>query len=287
MTRQPPAERTLPDPERVLRRILSEHQPVRRRTGWLVPAIAAGAVAAIVTAALLVPPALRSGDQDVKPAATPSQSADIDIDIDLGPLSQAEIDAVLKRCWFWNGTMQKILHASKIRTGWGDEDWTLAMIGHGDGGNGVPPGDDRLTGCSGRPKGPAETTPSDTGFRLEPFFADVGPMRYDDSFRPDEGAQLNLTHGKVASSTWVKVPATVQRTRQRIVYDAAHTSPWFSSKAVDGLTYVQAWLDWNNSMDSRKVRLETQFLNAAGEPVRIPGSNGLTSTSSVWLGVRK
>jgi hypothetical protein len=280
MTRQPPAERTLPDPERVLRRILSEHQPVRRRTGWLVPAIAAGAVAAIVAAALLVPPALRSGDQDVKPAATPSQPAEINLD--LRPLSQAEINTFLQHCWFWNGTEEKVVHAVKIKSGWGDgEDWTLAMIGHGTGGNGVAPGDNRVTGCSGRPHGKTDGTPAEQGFRLENFWTTLGPMRYDDSFRPDEGTLFELDDAKLTSSSWIRVPATVQRTRQRIVYDDQQTSSWFSSKAVDGLTYVQTWLDWAKVKQPTKLQLETQFLDSSGKAIRIPGSNGLTSVSRV------
>ncbi|MFI5736347.1 hypothetical protein ACIA49_39900 [Kribbella sp. NPDC051587] len=281
MTRQPPAERTLPDPERVLRRILSEHQPVRRRTGWLVPAIAAGAVAAIVAAALLVPPALRSGDQDVKPAATPSQPAEINLD--LRPLSQAEINTFLQHCWFWNGTEEKVVHAVKIKSGWGDgEDWTLAMIGHGTGGNGVAPGDNRVTGCSGRPHGSTDQPLNKQGVRMENFITATSPMRYDDRFRPAEGTVFELVDAKVTSSSWIRVPATVQRTRQRIVYDDQQTSAWFSSKAVDGLTYVQTWLDWAKVKQPAKLQLETQFLDSSGKPIRIPGSNGLTSVSPVW-----
>jgi hypothetical protein len=283
MTRQPPAERTQPDPERVLRRILSEHQPVRRRTGWLVPAVAAGAVAAIVTAALLVPPALRSGDQDVKPAATPSQPAEINLD--LRPLTQAEINTFLQHCWFWNGTEEKVVHAVKIKSGWGDgEDWTLAMIGHGTGGNGVAPGDNRVTGCSGRPHGSTEGDIGAQGFRMENFITTTSPMRYDDNFRPDEGGQGYLRDGKAFSSSWIRVPAAVQRARQRLVYDGQPT-PWFASQAADGLVYLQAWMNSPKQNDFTKFRLETQFLDRSGRPIRIPGSNGLTSSGpfSMWV----
>lgn len=281
MSRRPPTERPLPNPDRILHRVLSdgraESHPVRRRPGWLVPAIAATAVAAVVTAAVLVPPALRSGSPDVQPAATPTQPAEIDID--LGPLTQAETATFLKHCWFWNGTAQKTLHATKIKSAAGETEWTVAMLGRSDGGNGVTAGGNRITGCSGQLNGVTDGTPGAQGFRMENFIATVGKMRYDDSFRADEGVILIRQRGKVFSSTWVRVPSSVQRARQRIV-DGSEAGPWYSSRALDGLVYVQATIDKNVAPDE-DLRLETQFLDASGQPVRIPGSNGLTSSQPI------
>ncbi|MFK4084746.1 hypothetical protein ACI2LF_11590 [Kribbella sp. NPDC020789] len=281
MTRRPPAERTLPDPDRMLRQILSEQPPVRRRRGLLVPAIAAAAVAAVVAAALIVPSTLHSGEPDVKPAAQPAE-----IDLDLGPLSKAEIATFLKHCWFWNGTSQKVVHTTKVKTSWGDgEEWTLAMIGHSDGGNGVKGGNNRVTGCSGRPHGRTDVPIHEQGFRLENFITTTSPMRYDDSFRPNEGTPANLQYGKLLTSSWIRVPATVQRARQRLVADGQAT-PWFASRAQDGLVYLQASMD--APAHSAALRVETQFLDAAGTPIRIPGSNGLTSSApvSAWYQAR-
>ncbi|MET7279924.1 hypothetical protein ABZS29_16935 [Kribbella sp. NPDC005582] len=176
--------------------------------------------------------------------------------------------------------MRKALHATKIKTALGETEWTVAWLGRSEGGNGVTGGDNRITGCSGKPTGVTDGTIAAQGFRMENFITTTGKMRYDDSFRPAEGTNLISQGGKSYSSTWVRVPSSVQRARQRIV-DHGRTSPWYSSRAMDGVVYLQAWTD-KIVVQPDGATLETQFLDASGQPVEIPGSNGLTSTQPIW-----
>lgn len=287
MTLRPPTERPLPNKEQLLDRVLSsEPEPRRnnrrndRRRRVLIPIVAAASVAAIAAAALLLPPALKSGE----PAVTPTPK-NTEMSIDLGPLSKAQIDTFLKHCWFWNGTAQKVVHTTRIKSGWhGGEEWTMAMIGHSVGGNGVAPGDNRVTGCSGRPNGSTTGTSTDQGFQIENFITTTSPMRYDDSFRPEEGTFLYDDGSKIGTSVWIRVPKQVARVRQRLVVNG-EAQQWFSSKTDDGLSYVQTWLD-KRPKDTTKIHLEVQFLTSSGQLVKIPGSNGLTSTLPISGGVR-
>lgn len=290
MTRQPPPERTLPNKQQILDQVLAGHRsakgPHRKRPGWLVPLVAAGAVAAIIGAILIVPQTLKSGDPAVKPA-------EAEISLDLGPLSQAEIGQILRQCPFMHGTSSKrLLHARKVRAGWGDGvEWTLAREGRSVAGSMVGAGDGRLTACTGRPGKSAELN---TDVRLEEFVATVGRAltpeelaklpkgasfvtpRYDDGFLPQEMITLEARPArKWASALWLRVPPVVDRVRQRIVVDGK-PQQWFGSDTVDGLNFTQAWIDAPISK-SAKITFDVQFLDKSGEPVEIPGSTGLTT----------
>jgi hypothetical protein len=327
---KPPAERTLPNKQEILDRVLAAttkatesgplprqadqpwaepaperkqpsklarpgwewSAPKRRWPGWAVPVIAGAAVAAIVGAILIVPQTLKSGDPVVAPATKP---ADSEINLDLGRLSQAEIAQVLAICPPWEKPYT-VLHATKIRTAWGKgEDWTVAVKGHDPGGNGIPPGDGRLTACSGYP---VKTTAEDVagkGMWWEDFVSTSGPAltaeelaklpkgesfgkpRYDDSFRPQELIELQAEpEKKWATRLWIRTPSAVDRVRQRILVNGTPQSPWFSSKAVDGLTFTQAWIGAPISR-SAKYTVEVQFLDKSNRLVEIPGSTGLTT----------
>lgn len=293
-TTKPPTERTLPDKQEILAQILTVPREAKaaRRPGWLVPAIAAAAVAAIVGAILVVPQALRSGEPAVTPASRPVET---EIDLDLGPLSQAEINQLISRqCIFMHGdASKKLLHAQKVRSGWGDGvDWTLIRVGDTAAGSMVGAGKNRLTGCVGRP-GKSDQFGIDV--RLHDFVSTVGPApteeelaklpkgesfvhpRYDDSFQPREMIMLEARPGKKwATGLWVRVPSTVDRVRQRIVVNGKPQPQWFSSKTVDGLNYTQAWMDAPIRRTDR-ITFEVQFLDKSGQPVKIPGSTGLTT----------
>lgn len=294
MTRRPPAERTLPGKREMLERILADDPQLRtpkRRPVWVVPAIAAAAVAGIVGAALIGPQAIRSSE----PAPPAEKSQETEIDLDLGPLAQKEIQNIRRLCLF-NGTVKQVVHATKIRTAWNDRvEWTIALKGHDLGGNGIPPGDNRLMACSGKPNNKSPDGPiSEQGVRLHDFWTTVGPAptaeelaklpkgesffipKYDDSFRPIEGFPLEAHPGKKwATPLWVKVPTVVDRVRQRLLVDGK-PGPWFSSRVVDGLSFTQGWIDAPLSRSS-KYELEVQFLDESGQPVEIPGSTGPTT----------
>ncbi|MFI5706773.1 hypothetical protein [Kribbella sp. NPDC051620] len=319
-TTKPPTERSLPNKQAILDRILAGTAPAqasgplprqaeqpgpatkrperdwrapkRRTPGWAVPVLACAAVAAVVGAILIVPQTLKSGDPAVTPASKPAEA---EVDLDLGPLSQPEIAQVLAICPPWEKPY-RVLHATKIRTGWGKgQDWTVAVEGHDPGGNGIPPGDGRLIACSGYP---IKTTAEDLagkGIWWENFVSTSGPApsaeelaklpkgesfikpRYDDSFRPQELIQLQAEPDKKwATRLWIRTPSTVDRVRQRILVDGTPRSPWFSSKAVDGLSFTQAWIDAPISR-SAKYTVEVQFLDKSNRLVEIPGSTGPTS----------
>jgi hypothetical protein len=277
MTLRPPTERPLPNRQQILDRVLDAEREVvaAPRRGKLVPIVAAAAVAAALAAALLVPPMLRSDGR----APTPAAPSATEISIDRGPLSKADTATFLKHCWFWNGTSERVVHAVKVKSGWhGGEEWAVAMIGRSVGGNGVKPGGNRVTGCSGLPHGPTDSLVSDQGFRIENFITATTPMRYDDRFRPADGTYLldEDRGGKLGTSLWIRVPSQVERVRQRLVVDGK-PGVWFSSRTADGLSYVQTWLE-TRPQPTAKVELQVQFLNGADQVVTIPGSNGLTST---------
>ncbi|WP_328325217.1 hypothetical protein OHA70_35270 [Kribbella sp. NBC_00382] len=291
---KPPAERPLPNKQQILDKILTvprEAKPAKR-PGWLVPAVAAAAVAAVVGAILIVPQTLKSGDPTVTPASKPAES---EVSLDLGPLSKAEIAQVFTICRPWEKPYT-VLHALKIRTAWGKhEDWTVAVEGHDPGGNGIPPGDGRLTACSGYPVKTAGEDLASRGMRLETFWTTVGPAltqeelaklpkgesiftpRYDDSFRPKEMIEFEAKPGKKwATPLWVRVPPEVDRVRQRILINGTPQPQWFSSKALDGLSFTQAWLDAPISR-AAKYQVEVQFLDKSNRLVEIPGSTGPTT----------
>ena len=301
MTRQPPAERTLPNKQQILDQVLADtradhrnqpDQPARKRPAWLVPVIAAAAVAAVIGAAIALPQTNKSGDPAVSPATKPAEP---ETNLDIGTLTQAQIAKIFEVCRPWEKPYT-VLHATKIRTGWGNgEDWTVAVKGHDPGGNGIPAGDGRLTACSGYPVAkPAGETLTDRGFRLNDFWTTTAPApseeelanlpkgesffqpKYDDSFRPIEGFGLEAQPDqKWATPLWVKVPEQVDRVRQRLVIDGK-PGQWFSSKAVDGMSFTQGWVD-APIKKTATFTLEVQFLDKANQPVEIPGSTGPTT----------
>jgi hypothetical protein len=297
---KPPAERTLPNKQAVLDRILTGSAknparaernwpaPKRRWPGWAVPVLAGAAVAAVVGVILIVPQTLKSGDPAVTPASRPVAT---EVDLDLGPLSQAEIALALRECPFRNGTPERVLHTRKVRSGWGDGvEWTIVREGRTPAkGYFIAPGGGHLTACVGRPgEDPAHD------FRMVDFMTSFGPAltaeelaklpegaslssyHYDDGFRPKEGIMLEALPGKMWTTTlWLRVPKEVDRVRQRIVVDGK-PQRWFSSAAVDGISFTQAWMAAPIKR-SAVYTIDVQFLDSSGRAVGIPGSTGPTT----------
>jgi hypothetical protein len=298
---KPPAERTLPNKQQILDKILAgtmsgtstsaanepgQDRPVRplaavartrRRPGRLVPVIAAAAVAAVVGAILVA-----------------SRPAETEISLDLGPMTRAEIAKVFAICRPWKQPYT-VLYATKIRSGWNQEDWAVAVEGHDPGGNGIRPGSGRLRACAGYPIKPVDETLTGSGMWMYDFHTTVGPAptpeelaklpkgqsffvpTYDDGFRPQERISLQARPGKKwSTSLWLRVPSTVDRVRQRIVVNGRPQTPWFGSRTINGVSYTQAWMSAPvNPRD--QFTIEVQFLDKSDKLVEIPGSNGLTS----------
>ncbi|MEV6415983.1 hypothetical protein [Kribbella sp. NPDC051718] len=289
---KPPTERPLPNKQAILDRVLAtpteRSAPKRTRPSWAVPAIACAAVAALVGAILIVPQTLKSGDPTITPATKPAPT---EISLDLGPLSEAEIAQALRECPFMNGTPERVLHTRKVRSGWGDGiEWTIVREGRTPAkGYFIAPGGGHLTACVGRPG----TDPAHD-FRMVDFTTTFGPAptaeelaklpkgesfsswHYDDGFRPKEGIMLEALPGKMwTTALWLRVPATVHRVRQRIVVDGKPQA-WFSSAAVDGISFTQAWMQ-APIRQSAVYTFDVQFLDSSARPVEIPGSTGATT----------
>jgi hypothetical protein len=284
MIKQIPAERPLPDQQRILERVLADTGKVSGRNRWLLPVAAAASIAVVAGGALTVPSMLRS-DEPGTPAGTStattatatSKPGEKTVSIDQGNLTAAQATAFGTECVKWVGSKdrpgqtygdapldwpgagakaEKILHATKIagRTA-GTTDWTVA----------VKSGSVTYA-CVGR-----MTTKGEHGKLMRDYDFGTFSTKYPDGLggAGDGGGLVTDLKGrepaKLSTNRWVVAPPTATKVQRRFVLKG-RPGPWFSSDVVDGLGYISARAE-ARLVPGDKVRIETRLWDDAGKQV--------------------
>jgi hypothetical protein len=285
MTRQIPAERPLPDKQRVLERVLADTDEKPRRRTWLLPVAAAASIAVVAAGALTVPSLLKHNGSGVapqsevattKPSASGQQGGK-SVSIDQGKLTDAQATAFATECIKWVGAkdrpgqhfddapldwpgagakVDKIMHATKIagRTT-GTTDWTVAVRSG-----------DRTYACVGR-----MPTKDADGKVMRDYDFGTFSTKYPDGLG-GTGDGLGIITDlsgrkptKLSTSRWVVAPPEAATVQRRIVVKGKPTA-WFTSEVTDGLGYVRARVEAKLVVGD-KVQMETRLLDQDGKPV--------------------
>jgi len=282
MTRQIPAERTLPDKQRILEQVLADADEKRRRKTWLLPVAAAASVAVVVGGALTVPSMLKDNSSGVasqsqggttKPS-TSGQQGGPSVSIDRGKLTEAQAMAFATECIKWVGSkdvpgqtyetapldwpgmgakVDRILHATKVADYDSSTDWTVAVQSGG-----------RTYSCVG-----TITKKWPDGRTLRNYDFHTFSQRHPEGSGGGAGGSIGNLDGKAVvtllSSQWIVVRPGVTEVQQRIVLKGKPT-PWFTTVVADGLAYPRAWGKARLTLGD-KVRYETRQLDKDGNQV--------------------
>lgn len=261
MTTRMPAERTLPHKQEILERVLAEEQRPTRRRGWMVPVAAAASIAVVAGGALTIN-SLRDGSKptDGGPAvlqsptprpstARPSTArpSSLGISIDRGRLTEAQAAQAAKNCleWLTNPKVDGILHPTLVSNGRSGAT-VPALV--------VRSGNSTYT-CVGPPKAGGGW---DAATRSKPLKTSLGWFSTGAITRR---GRLDW----IMVSGWTAVDDGVVSVRRRVVTNGK-PAPWYVTKAVDGIAYIQAQNDRVLRLGD-KVTVETQQLDESGRLV--------------------
>jgi hypothetical protein len=263
MTTRMPAERTLPHKQEILERVLAEEQRPARRRGWMVPVAAAASIAVVAGGALTIN-SLRDGSNPTdggpavvqSPAARPSVPGSLGISIDRGRLTEAQAAQAAKNClkWFGNPKVDGILHPTLVSYGRSGATVPAFAVRSGD----------RTYTCVGPQRAGGVW---DAGTRRKPLETNLGWF----------GASAIGRRGRLdwlMVSGWTAVDDGVASVRRRVVANGK-PAPWYVTKAVDGIAYVQAQSDQVLRLGD-KVTVETQQLDESG---RLAGRPSVVSST--------
>ncbi|MEV6283599.1 hypothetical protein [Kribbella sp. NPDC051770] len=296
MTTRIPAERTLPNRQEILERVLADQEgAVRRRRGWVVPVSAAAGIAVIVGGVVALgddprvggePPVAGTPTSAAPTAGTPTAAAEsgkqpADVVLNLGPSSPADANALARAC---ADSVGRISRALKLRS-WAEGGQTENSVVVED------PSTDRVYGCVGEPTKKTRTGQTVDGFELTllqgkaPKITIEAPdARHPAAPRDGTGSvQAYIAYDRepdvLMTAGWYQVDARVALVRQRYVF-ADRVGPWYVGGAIDGYVFLRSWDKQQVLRKGDRVRVETQVVDAQGNlldaPAQLKGGGGLT-----------
>jgi hypothetical protein len=303
-----PAERTLPDKQAVLDRVLTDRANNQPRRAWVVPTAAAASVAmvaggfAVATSDLQDAGGRPDRDAVVTPAEQPRPTTDTAIrkekgggteggrtvELNLGPIGAEDAREFAEACLAVvrpGSEVGAVTHAVRVR-GWGRGKADLTVVAE-DAGERV------LYGCTGRLPRSGDLVPnlegSVVGGNAEAVADDkivINPTDETHPAAPTEGLSsyasivLDESPDKIALDRWYRVDERVAEARQRIIVNG-HKGPWYVARAVDGYVFLRSWVETELRVGD-VVRVESQVLDHDGVLLDAPadqrGGGGLTSS---------
>jgi hypothetical protein len=284
-----PAERTLPNKQLVLDRVLADDRPAQR-PAWLVPVAAAAAVS-MIAGGIALGPRLAGGTSPA-PASSPSATdraaktpAERSIDLDLGPIPAARAAELGRSCLAFavGGGTGTVSHAVRVRS-WGrKKSQEIVAV--------LDPRDGLLFGCETHTAAsPGQIEVSATVVGGNPATAKkskivINPTDSTHPAVPTEGnssaafIEFDDKPDLLVREAWYRVDERVDRMRQRFVVKG-RPGPWYVAEASDGLVFLRSWDESAALRKGDAVRIETHVIDRQGNLLDAPadqlGGGGLT-----------
>jgi hypothetical protein len=293
MTRQIPAERTLPNRQAIITRVLADEGESARRPAWLVPVAAAAAVAVVaggLFAATTNNSTPRPGPAPVagattsgKPTKGQARPLPADVRINVGPLGADQAAALAKACLTQmnpGARASAITHPIRVMS-WvkGKPAWNTVAV--------TDKSRNLRYGCDGpaADKVPGATIVGGDPVEARKHKTALNPPDATHPAAPTDGGGLSfvITFDKspdlLAEDGWYRVNERVATMRQRWVVKG-NPGPWYVADAMDGLVFLRSKDESTALKVGDQVRLETQVLGHHGELLDAPadqqGGGGLT-----------
>lgn len=215
----------------------------RRRFGAVVASVVA--VAAVVTGASAL--ARGGSEPDASPqASAPAARQDPGVDLDLGPVADADVTACLAGGFASDAGSVDVLYGERQRSADGSAPVLLLRNGSGE---------LRLCDVAG-PDSPAQLPLPEVTTDQPVAFLTNGRKAWD-----CDGTTMN----GYTATTWLTVGPTVATVQERFWVDGV-AGPWFRTEAQGGYAHLQTWLD-GPLPKGTELGVQHRVLDADGAPV--------------------
>lgn len=222
-----------------------ESSAARRHTGAVVAVVLAVTVVVAGAASLA-----RSGSEPrPAPAAPAAPAPDPVVDLDRGPVTDADVQACSSGGFAGSGGVE-VLYGVRQRSADGD---VPVLVLRNDA------GDLRLCDVAG-PDSPAQLPLPEASTTEPVVFLSNGRKSWDCD---------GTTVQRYSATTWLAVTPEVSTVQERFWTDG-QAGPWFTTTAQGGYAHLQTWLD-GPLAEGTELAVQTRALDADGRPVARSG----------------